>query len=238
MKMPFIGITPNWDEEKRCVYMYPGYMRYLEEAGAVPVILPMNVSETSLKQIVDSFDGLLFSGGGDLDPKWYGKAKEDYCGIICEARDQMEEYIFREAVLNQNKPALGICRGIQLFNAFLGGSLYQDLPTEFSTAINHRQGPPYNVPVHAVRLLTESPLGKLIGKERIEVNSHHHQAINALAEGLEIMAIADDGLAEAAYMPAHPYVWAVQWHPELMPNDDASRKIFASFVRSAAHHMR
>jgi putative glutamine amidotransferase len=213
--------------------MYPGYTRGLEEAGAVPVILPLTVSETVLKQIANFFDGFVFTGGGDLDPEWYGQAKADYCGKVCEARDQMEAYLFREAVLNQNKPAFGICRGIQLFNAFLGGNLYQDLPAEFSSTINHRQGPPYNVPAHTISLLPESPLAKLVGKERLEVNSHHHQAINNLAEGLEIMAMADDGVVEAVYMPARPYVWGVQWHPELMPKEDeASRKLFASFVKS------
>ena len=232
MKMPLIGITPIWNTKEACVCMYPGYTRGLEEAGAVPVILPLDVTETVLKQIAGLFDGFVFSGGGDLAPEWYGQEKTDHCGEACEARDKMEAYLFREAVLGQNKPALGICRGIQLFNAFLGGSLYQDLPTEFASAICHRQQPPYNVPAHAVRLLPESPLAKLMGRERLEVNSHHHQAINRLAEGLEIMALADDGLAEAAYMPDRPYVWAVQWHPELMPNEEASRRLFASFVRS------
>jgi putative glutamine amidotransferase len=233
MKMPLIGITPSWDPEEKCIRMYPGYIRGLEEAGAVPVILPLKVSDTVLKQIADSFDGFLFSGGVDLDPKFYGQVKADYCGEICDARDQMEEYLFREAVLNQNKPALGICRGIQLFNAFLGGNLYQDIPAEFSTAIKHSVGPPYGVPVHAVRILPESPLAKLVGKEHLEVNSHHHQAINKVAEGLEVMALADDGLVEAVYMPDRPYVWAVQWHPELLPNDEASKKLFASFVENS-----
>jgi len=232
MKRPVIGITPNWDEVKERILMYPGYIQGLEEASAVPVILPMNVSESVLKQLADSFDGFLFSGGPDLHPKWYGQEKTDYCGEICEARDQMEAYIFREAVLNQNKPALGICRGIQLFNAFLGGSLYQDVPTELSKAITHRQVPPYDVPAHTVRILGESPLGKLVGKERLEVNSHHHQGINRIAEGLEVMALSDDGLVEAVYMPDRPYVWAVQWHPELMLKDEAAKKLFASFVKN------
>jgi len=232
MKMPLIGITPIWHKDEGCVCIYPGYIRALEEAGAVPVILPLTVTEPVLKQLADSFDGFLFSGGGDLDPEWYGQEKSEHCGEACEARDKMEAYLFREAVLNQDKPALGICRGIQLFNAFLGGSLYQDIPTEFPSAIGHRQDRPYDVPAHAVRLLPESPLAKLVGKERIEVNSHHHQAISTLADGLEIMALADDGLAEAVYMPARPYVWAVQWHPELMPTEEASRRLFASFVGS------
>jgi putative glutamine amidotransferase len=233
MKMPLIGITPIWDKEEGCIRIYPGYIRGLEKAGAVPVILPLFVSEAVLKQIAETLDGFIFSGGGDLDPKWYGETKSEHCGEACEERDKMEAYLFREAVLNQNKPALGICRGIQLFNAFLGGTLYQDLPTEFPSTIGHRQNRPYDVPAHAIRLLPESPLYKLIGKERLEVNSHHHQAINKLAEGLEVMAMADDGVVEAVYMPARPYVWGVQWHPELMPNEEATAKLFASFVGSA-----
>ena len=212
--------------------MYPGYARGLEEAGAVPVILPLTVSETVLKQIADTCDGFIFTGGGDLDPKLYGQTKADYCGEICEARDQMEAFLFREAVLRQNKPALGICRGIQVFNALLGGSLYQDLPTEFSSAIGHRQKPPYDVHAHTVRILPESPLGKLVGEERLGVNSHHHQGINRIAEGFEVMALADDGLVEAVYMPDRPYVWAVQWHPEIILKDEASKRLFASFVKN------
>ncbi|MDR1849539.1 MAG: gamma-glutamyl-gamma-aminobutyrate hydrolase family protein, partial [Zoogloeaceae bacterium] len=106
------------------------------------------------------------------------------------------------------------------------------IPAEFSTTINHTQGPPYDVPVHAVQIVPESPLHKLLGKERIEVNSYHHQGIKALAKGLEAMAYAPDGLVEAVHMPAHPYLWAVQWHPEFALEDENSRKIFASFVGS------
>jgi putative glutamine amidotransferase len=210
--------------------MLPGYMQGLEEAGAVPVILHLTVSETALKQTACFFDGFLFTGGHDVNPKLYGQEKTSYCGEICEIRDQMEAFIFREAVLNQNKPALGICRGIQFFNALLGGSLYQDIPAEFPGTINHTKGPPYDVPAHNVRLLPESPLRELTGKECIEVNSYHHQGINKLAKGLEIMALADDGLVEAVYMPDHSYVLAVQWHPEFSPIDEISKKIFSSFA--------
>ena len=212
--------------------MLPGYMQGLEEAGAVPVILPLTVSETVLKQTADFFDGFLFTGGHDVNPELYGQKKTELCGEICEVRDSMEAYIFREAVLNLNKPALGICRGIQLFNTLLGGSLHQDIPAELPSTIIHSQKPPYDVPAHAVRLISESPLGKLIGKERIEVNSSHHQGIKELAKGLEVMALADDGLVEAVRMPAHSYVWAVQWHPELSLKDEVSKKIFASFVEN------
>jgi putative glutamine amidotransferase len=235
MERPIIGVIPLWDEKKDSVWMLPGYMRGLEEAGAVPVILPLTVSETVLKKTADICGGFLFTGGHDVNPKMYGQEKTAHCEEICDERDQMEAYIFREAVMRQNKPALGICRGIQLFNVLLGGSLYQDLPLEFSNSINHAaKGPPYDVPAHSVRILPKNPLYELVGKERIDVNSYHHQGINRIAEGLEIMALADDGLAEAVYMPDRPYVWAVQWHPEFSLNDEISKKLFASFTENAA----
>jgi putative glutamine amidotransferase len=230
MKRPVIGVIPLWDEKKDSIWMLPGYMQGLEEAGAIPVILPLTVSETVLKQTADLFDGFLFTGGHDVNPKLYEQEKTVPCGEICDQRDRMEAYIFHEAVLKQNKPALGICRGIQFFNAMLGGTLYQDIPTELPGAISHVKGPPYDVPAHSVRILPESPLYELFGKERIEVNSYHHQGINRIAEGLEIMAMADDGLVEAVYMPDSFYVWAVQWHPEFSLKDEFSKKIFASFV--------
>jgi len=232
MKQPVIGVIPLWDDEKDSIWMLPGYMQGLEEAGAVPVILNLTVSETALKKSAFSFDGFLFTGGHDVNPKLYGQENKG-CEEICDIRDQMEAYIFREAVLNQKKPALGICRGIQLFNVLLGGSLYQDIPSELPGSIKHTKGPPYDVPAHSVKLLPESPLRKLTGKENIEVNSYHHQGINKLAKGLEVMALTDDGLVEAVYMPDHTYVWAVQWHPEFSLKDENSKKIFSSFVESA-----
>ena len=230
MERPIIGVIPLWDDEKDSIWMLPGYMRGLEEAGAAPVILHLTVSETTLKKTAGLCDGFLFTGGHDVNPALYRQEKTDRCGEVCETRDQMEAYIFHEAVVKHNKPALGICRGIQIFNAFLGGTLYQDIPAELPGAVTHVKGPPYDVPAHSVRILAQSPLYRLMGKERIEVNSYHHQGIRKIAEGLEIMALADDGLAEAVYMPDHPYVWAVQWHPEFSLNDECSKKIFASFI--------
>jgi len=238
MKQPIIGIIPLWDDEKDSLWMLPGYMHGLEEAGAVPVMLPLTISEIVLQQTVDFFDGFLFTGGHDVNPKLYGQEKTSLCGDSCQVRDQMEAYIFNEAVLNQNKPVLGICRGMQLFNVMLGGSLYQDLPAEFSSVINHIKGPPYDVPAHAVRILPESPLCELTGKKHLEVNSYHHQGINRIAKGLEPMALAEDGLVEAVYMPERSYVWAVQWHPEFYLQDEDSKKIFASFVESTIKAMQ
>jgi putative glutamine amidotransferase len=238
MEQVAIGVIPLWDEERDSIWMLPGYTQGIEEAGAVPVILNLTASEPALKHAVCSFDGFLFTGGQDVNPKLYGQEKSGRCGEVCDIRDRMEAYIFREAVLNQNKPALGICRGIQFINVLLGGSLYQDIPTELPSAINHAQKAPYDVPAHSVSLVSGSPLRELAGKERLNVNSSHHQGINRVAEGLKVMAAADDGLVEAVYKPDHPYLWAVQWHPEFSLNDETSRKIFSSFVRSVEESAR
>jgi putative glutamine amidotransferase len=236
MEQPMIGVLPQWDQKDENIRMSPNYTRALEEAGAVPVILNLTTSETVLKRFACSFDGFLFPGGPDMHPNYFGQEVADYCGEICEMRDNMEAYMFREAVINQNKPALGICRGIQVFNIMLGGTLYQDIPTQLPSTINHNQEPPYDVLVHHVRLIPESPLYKLAGKEHLETNSMHHQGIDRLAKGLEVMATSDDGLIEAVYMPDHPFVWAVQWHPECAIKEEISKKIFSAFVEGVEKH--
>jgi len=227
---PIIGVIPLWDEKQNSIWIVPGYMQSLEEAGAIPMLLPLTTSETVLKQSIRFFDGFLFTGGHDVNPKLYGQEKAPHCGESCDIRDKMEAYIFREAVLNQNKPALGICRGIQLFNVLLGGNLYQDIPTELPSKINHAKGHTES-PAHNVRIIPSSPLHKLVEKECLEVNSSHHQGIKRIADDFEIMAVADDGLVEAVCIPDRPYVWAVQWHPELSLKDEISKKIFSSFVK-------
>jgi putative glutamine amidotransferase len=196
------------------------------------MILNLTDSKSVLEQSIRLFDGFLFTGGHDVNPELYGQEKTERCEGICDMRDKMEHYIFNEAVLKQNKPALGICRGIQLFNVLLGGSLYQDIPAEFPSVVNHSQKPPYDVPAHNVRIIADTPLHKLAQKEVLEVNSSHHQGINKIARELESMALSDDGLVEAVYMPTHPYVWAVQWHPELSLKNEVSKKIFSYFVEN------
>jgi len=144
----------------------------------------------------------------------------------------MEIALFSEAVIKKNKPALGICRGIQLFNAALGGTLYQDLSSQFKGRIhiNHRQNPPANVPSHTVMIKSGSPLHLRINVESIEVNSSHHQGVHELSSELESMAVTEDGLIEAVYMPGRKFIWAVQWHPELTLYDKNSHILFDAFV--------
>lgn len=230
MKRPLIGIVPLVDAQRESYWMLPGYMRGVEQAGGLPIMLPLTDDDAALRQLADTCDGFLLTGGQDVSPALYGAAPAPACGETCPARDAMETKLLALA-LEQDKPVLGICRGIQFLNVYLGGTLYQDLPTEHPSAAEHNQKPPYDVPVHSVTLTAGSPLWALLGKDTLAVNSLHHQAIKTLAPGLAAMAVSEDGLTEAVCLPDKRFVWAVQWHPEFsFPVNADSRKIFAAFV--------
>ena len=139
-----------------------------------------------------------------------------------------------ELAFQQDLPVLGICRGIQLLNVCFGGTLYQDLPEQVSNSISHHQIPPYDQPVHTVSVLPETPLAALLEQETLAVNSYHHQGILKLAEALQPMAVAPDGLIESVWLPEKAFVWGVQWHPEYdYQKNVASQQIFQAFVQAA-----
>lgn len=233
MNKPTIGIIPLVDEEKDSYWMLPGYMQGVLAAGGLPVMLPLTTDRTLLAQMAQTLDGFLFTGGHDVSPALYGETPLPACGTCCAQRDEMEAALL-PLLLEKDVPVLGICRGIQFLNAALGGTLYQDLPTQAPSELVHHQAPPYDVPAHIVLLVENTPLHALLGETAIAVNSYHHQAVKTLAPALRAMAYATDGLVEAAYMPGKKYVWAVQWHPEFSFLKDAnSRKIFESFLRAA-----
>lgn len=229
---PVVGVMPLWDEDRDSIWMLPGYLEGIRRAGGVPVIFPLTVDEKELAQLMELCDGFLLTGGHDVDPEVY--EEEPLEGLIdsCSDRDLMDLFVLKEA-LECDKPVLGICRGIQLINAGLGGTLYQDLPTQHPSDVDHHQSPPYDVPAHAVRITEGSPLHECLGKDRIYVNSYHHQAVKDLAEGLSVMAESEDGLVEAVYLPESRFLWAVQWHPKFsFHNDENSLLIFRAFVEA------
>ena len=230
---PIIGVIPLWDDEKESIWMLPGYMDVLENNNAIPIILPLSTDKENLDRCFDMVDGILFTGGHDINPKLYKQQKKETCGLQCDRRDEMETYLFKKAIKN-DKPILGICRGIQLFNAILGGTLYQDLKTEHNSEVKHTMERPYNRGVHKVNILKDSPLYKIIGVDELYVNSYHHQAIKDLAPGLVANAISEDGLTEAISMPNKKFAMAVQWHPEfLWKNSKENNLIIAEFIKCA-----
>ena len=211
---PIIGVTPLWDSERKSLWMLPDYLDGIKAAGGVPVVLPIDISENGANRIIETCDGFLFTGGQDVGS--------------CPERDNPETLLLSKA-LQADKPILGICRGLQFLNVFLGGTLWQDLPSEHPSEIVHRQAKPYGIPTHKVTLSGE--LKSLLDKDILEVNTLHHQAIKDLANGLTPMAVAPDGIIEAVIMKNKRFVWAVQWHPEYMfTTDKNSLKIFECFI--------
>lgn len=234
MKKPMIGIIPLYDEKKESYWMLPGYMKGIEKAGGIPVMLPLTSDIDMIISIADTFDGFLFTGGQDVDPSMYGEVKEKYCGKPCYERDIMEEALFKH-VLELDKPAFGICRGLQLFNVLLGGTLYQDMiiQRESNTKIEHKQKPPYDKPIHLVNIEKDTILCDVFGKEVINVNSYHHQGIKQLSKHLKCAAKAEDGIIESVFMPDKRFVLAVQWHPEFIYNfDEGNLQLFVEFVKA------
>ena len=167
-----------------------------------------------------------------MSPYIYNEEPLNETTSCCEKRDSMELLVLNLAI-SSDIPVLGICRGIQFINAALGGTLYQDIPLQYSTLTTHHQNPPYDIPAHNVNIETDSPLFDLLKTKVLPVNSYHHQAVKKVADELKIMAVADDGLVEALYMPKHKFLWALQWHPEFSYKSDiASQKIFKAFIDS------
>ena len=223
-----IGVVPLWDEEKNSLWMLPNYLDAIRESGGIPVIFPLHVPPEDAVQILDGCDGLLLTGGHDISPALYGQEKKQTCGALCQARDKLEQALYRRAV-ERDMGVLGICRGIQMVNVLEGGTLYQDLPTEHPSDVEHHGKPPYDQVIHWVNL--RPALQELLGTERLGVNSYHHQAIRELGENLEILAQAEDGVVEAVRRRNSRFVWAVQWHPEFsFWTDVNSRKLFRAFV--------
>ncbi|MBR6091605.1 MAG: gamma-glutamyl-gamma-aminobutyrate hydrolase family protein [Bacteroidales bacterium] len=211
---PIIGVTPLWDSERKSLWMLPDYLDGIKAAGGVPVVLPIDISENGANRIIETCDGFLFTGGQDVGS--------------CPKRDNPETLLLSKA-LQADKPILGICRGLQFLNVFLGGTLWQDLPSEHPSEIVHRQAKPYGIPTHKVTLSGE--LKSLLDKDILEVNTLHHQAIKDLADDLTPMAVAPDGIIEAVIMKNKRFVLAVQWHPEYMfTTDKNSLKTFECFI--------
>ena len=208
---PVIGVVPLFDEEKDSVWMVPGYLSGIEEAGGLPLILPFTAKEEEVEEAAALCNGFLFTGGHDVAPSVYGQERKQTCGPSCSVRDALEKKLFQTALEN-NKPVFGICRGIQMINALCGGTLYQDLSTEYACREGHHMEPPYDRTAHQVEIVPDTPLSGWLRQASIGVNSYHHQAVKQLGSGLKPMAFSEDGLVEAVYMPEQKFVAAVQWH--------------------------
>ena len=226
---PLIAMFGNVKDDG-AVSLFSSYSNAIEAAGGIPVIVPYADKKATLGELLARCDAYFFTGGADIHPSRYGEECSPHCGETQPLRDELELAAF-PTVFATGKPILGVCRGHQLINVALGGTLCQDLPGECPTGINHRQSAPKTEPSHEIVIAPNTPLAALIGKERMMGNSFHHQAVKTLGKELAVMATAEDGTVEATYHVSHPYLRSYQWHPErLSPFDGDNLRLFADFV--------
>jgi putative glutamine amidotransferase len=212
----------------------------VELAGGIPLLIPPLGDDKSLRAIAERLDGVLLSGGGDVDPARYGEEPIPQLGLVEPERDELELALARIAI-DDEQPLLGICRGMQTLNVAQGGTLYQDIGAQQPKAIKHDyhsyEGP-RDLRAHEITVAEESPLAAIVGGSRYAVNSFHHQAVKEPGKDVKIIGWAEDGLAEAMMVEEHPFALAVQYHPEeLVDSDPAALALFQAFVRACAERM-
>ena len=234
-KRPIIGITPGFLRDKNKLSLGRGYADGVNKAGGLAVILPLVMEDDMLDRIMETVDGILFSGGPDIDARYFKEENLKYGGEISPERDSFELLLAKKAI-EQGKAILGICRGMQLLNVALGGTLHQDIYIGHSLGeiLKHWQEAPEWYPVHDVRISEGSRLHDIYSSGTLGVNSFHHQAVNEPGSGLSIVARSSDGIIEAVEGSDDHFITAVQWHPELMWQEDPLHlRLFEAFVAAA-----
>jgi putative glutamine amidotransferase len=252
MKRPLILVTPSTESagielSDHAVSVSTRYLQALQDAGALPLVLPVTDDRELLAQAVAMADGVLLTGGDDIDPHlhWPDVPSEllATCDCADPARDRCELALIQE-VLSQQRPLLAICRGHQLVNIALGGTLYVDLPSQRPSAIPHPQFDLRFEAVHEAEVMPGTLLASVVGRKRLEINSTHHQAVNRLAPPLRANLVAPDGIIEGAELhPDHaelmPWFASLQYHPErLYERWPEHGLLFKEFVRACAEHKR
>jgi len=236
-QIPLIGLS-TYDKENSSVATNT-YIQSIIRAGGAPLLVPVTTDIQKLRAIVDQLDGLILTGGADVNPLWYGEQPINALKKVEPKRDKFELALIKLAT-DRNVPVLGVCRGCQLLNVAFGGSLYQDIPSQYNVAhvIKHVQQMSGRYGSHLMAIDSGSVLAKVISKDTILVNSFHHQAVKELAPGFKITARAPDGIVEAieAY-PVHPII-GVQFHPEIFTanGDTTALKIFSFIVKEAKRY--
>jgi putative glutamine amidotransferase len=211
-------------------FLNAAYVNAIHNAGGIPIIIPYQPLE-GIRTVLHQVRGVVLTGGVDVDPQRYGEAPHRACGEINPLRDELDLAV-TELALERNLPILAICRGAQVLNVALGGTLVQDIPEQIPGAIKHRQEAPKWYGTHSVSIQPGSLLSSIVGSDA-QVNSYHHQAIAKVGTGLRVSAEAPDGVVEAVESTPGSFVLGVQWHPELMEERcPAARALFRHFVQA------
>jgi putative glutamine amidotransferase len=233
VRKPLLGLTVGSGGTRGLVVLREEYAQATVQAGGVPVVLPPGAPDDA-RSLVDHLDGVILTGGGDVDPALYGCPPHPRLGKVDRCRDLFEIALVHEA-LAADLPVLAICRGIQLLNVATGGTLHQDIPSELEASLEHRPKAARFEVAHAVEIIAGSLLHRLIERESLDVNSIHHQAVDRIGRGLVVVARAPDGVIEAVEMPSRSFILGVQWHPESTWNRDlAFGELFGPLVRAAS----
>ncbi len=236
MSSPLIGITTQRaaTSGSPVVGSPETYIKAVQNAGGLPLLIPLDLTPPELDELFTHLDGILLHGGGDIDPAlFHGPAHAEVYGIDPD-RDRVELQLVHQAA-DSGKPFLGICRGIQVINVALGGTLYTHIHDQHPNALRHDCYPdfPRDYLAHPVRVLENSSLSKILGKSTIETNSLHHQGLDRPAPRLQPVAWAPDGIIEGVELTGHRFGLGVQWHPENLQAYPEMRALFLALVAAA-----
>jgi len=230
---PVIGLTPSYDLDKSTVMLNHDYVRSVELAGGLPLVLPITSDIGVLKEVLSHVDGLLFTGGPDLDPLLFDEEPLPGQGGINPRRDFVDIELMRLALAN-DLPVLGICRGVQVLAVAAGGSLYQDIPSQVKGTLKHSQEAPRWYATHTITVKPGTKLASIMAGASLRVNSFHHQSVKTVPHGFIVSAEAEDGIIECIESTTHRFVMGVQFHPESFWEARVFLPIFEALVRSAA----
>ncbi|MDY5730866.1 MAG: gamma-glutamyl-gamma-aminobutyrate hydrolase family protein [Eubacteriales bacterium] len=228
MKKPMVALCGSIQVDEKRQFVDHVYVNAVQQSGLLCSIFPYQVNEKEIGEYLDCFSGIVLCGGNDVNPKHYGEEPHEKLGKLVDARDTVELLVIKEA-MKRKMPILGICRGFQLLNVALGGTLYQDIPSQVQNALQHVcEDVQYNNS-HPCIVLENTPAERWFAGEKCKVNTYHHQAVKVLAPGFLPSVTGTDGIIEAYYSPMYTNIIAVQWHPE-RENNKVTERIFADFV--------
>lgn len=244
---PLIGVTPDfnagdrkeWGGREPTYFLRGRYIRAIEDLGGIPIVLPLVADLGARRRLLTHIDGLLLTGSGpDLAPELYGE-RQRYKYRVMSQRRATFELEMAQLARAADLPLLGICGGMQALNVAFGGSLYQDIDSQRSHPLRHRQTAPATQLSHAVKIAPNSVLRRIVKTASMRVNSSHHQSVKDVAPSLRASAWAPDGIIEAIESPAQRFLLGIQWHPEfLFDRHDRHRRLFEVFLEAARRRRR
>jgi putative glutamine amidotransferase len=240
---PLIGITCNYSKNdlgsatgigivgQEWILLASDYVKSVEKAGGIPMLIPFTENIETVFDLISRCDGILITGGDDVDPTLYGEDVSAKCAHLEPRRDVQEALLLKEIFNNSSVPVLGICRGCQILNVMAGGTLYQDLPSQ-KNVVHTLLSVAHGAFAHRVNIKKGSLLEKIIGSDNLLTNSYHHQSIKDIAPGFEIIGTTEDGVVEAIQKDGDRFVLGVQWHPEMTQACKTNHKIFEAFIKA------